>query len=993
MSVPVSPYSLRHAMGDVIKERYTVRDVLGAGAFGTVYRVEESLGARTLTLACKEMHVLSDPETSRDERAEALQMFQEEAYVLQTLRNPHIPAAYFEPERGVWLACPVCGKTFKGMKNCPDHGAVLQVVRDRFYLLMDFIEGPDLEEMLHTNGRPLDEGRVLDYTLQVCDALRAVHTKGLSHRDIKPANIKIQKDTDQAMLIDFGLVKPSAVAGGYGTILKRGSTGLGTLGYAPESQEEQSHPDARTDILALGMTLYRLLCDLDPTEPDELAQMRLKKPTDFNLNLSEGTNAIILRMIAVDPDKRYPDVAALQQDVRAARFPVEVKCPFCGHLHRAPVAPPPGTPCEQCGRPLPADTTQNATNVAANARSSRVNGTRNNATNSGLYPTPLAPSGVVGQGVVGYGSGGHASGSATRATAVTSLQSSTRNAAVTTPRSDPYAIRLRELRREIDANALPQTHPNDARISQIEKQFEALARLATPGNQCPGCRTRDLTPITAQPNGTCPLCLSAQMERRTWDENLCAVCREGHLHHLQLKGDAMFCAVCHISVLSEEHRRKMGGLLDDLWGICPTCEATFDFGAHNARLDSFKRDPFGIGTLHKGRTLPIAQWKQLSTRKDDYSECDSCHAQFDHGDAAQRTLARGGHRDPFGTWAHWAGKTLSHEDWAKMAAGLPYPSGNVYCETCRAEWNYDQEHQTLQLLRSESPLPAWATGWGEARPIEQWYIAAGGKSSGRPGLMCGACHTEFDTEKADLQKLIKTNSVTLNPSVGQSLALRDWQRRGLSLPTESEARVLKGELQRLQNQRQADRVQWQQSHNRLNAERQGEWSELLKRSLMDGFLPFRRLSAQTANSGNETYVALRNDGARAQLHAGEEIRWESAANLCMSQKDWNGFRWMRASSGTLDVTSERLLFSMRSSDPSRQSEIWQTALDQVRSAETQLVQGALLVVISVYNTPQLIGFEIGDARFETIYEGKPFNVSLSPLHLAMLIKTLRIGSS
>jgi serine/threonine protein kinase len=171
MSATVAPYCLRHELGDVIKERYKVRSVLGAGAFGTVYLVEETLGARTLTLACKEMHVLSDPATNADERADALRMFQEEAYLLQTLRHPHIPAAYFEPEKGVWLACPICGRTFKGARVCPDHGAELEVVRERYYLMMDFIEGPDLEEMLVENGeRPLDETVVLDYTLQVCDA-------------------------------------------------------------------------------------------------------------------------------------------------------------------------------------------------------------------------------------------------------------------------------------------------------------------------------------------------------------------------------------------------------------------------------------------------------------------------------------------------------------------------------------------------------------------------------------------------------------------------------------------------------------------------------------------------------------------------------------------------------------------------------------------------------------------------------------------------------
>ena len=944
MSVPVSPYCLRHAIGDVIKERYTIRAVLGAGAFGTVYRVEESLGSRTLTLACKEMHVLSDPQTSRDERVEALQMFQDEAYVLQTLRHPHIPAAYFEPERGVWLACPVCGKTFKGQKNCPDHGAALQVVRDRFYLMMDFIEGQDLEEILVENKRPLDEDRVLDYALQVCDSLRAVHAKGLSHRDIKPANIKIQKDTDQAMLIDFGLVKPSAVAGGYGTVLKKGSTGLGTLGYAPESAEEQAHPDARTDILALGMTLYRLLCDLDPTEPNELAQMRAKNPNDFNLNLSDGTNAIIRKMIAFAPKDRYADVAALQQDLRAARYPVEVQCPVCGHVHRVPVAPPPGTPCERCGRPLPAEAAQNAPPNANN------NGAR------AASPAKVAAS----------------TAGSKRVAAVT--PSSTRSAP-TLPRGNPYEARLKEIRRELDLNAAPQTHPNDARVSQIEAQFTALSHQATPGNGCPGCRTRDLSPVTAQPNGNCPLCVSAKIERRTWDENLCAICREGHLHAQHLKGDAMFCAVCHTAVLREEHRRKLGGFLDDLWGICPNCESSFDIRGHNARLESFARDPFGIGTLHKGRTLPVAQWKQLSTRSDNYCECDSCHAQWDSVDETQWKLARAGNHDPFHVGAQWIGKTLPRDDWGKMAAGLPFPSGNVFCPTCRAEWNYDQGAQTLQLLRSETPLPDWAKQWD-------------GKSSGRAGWVCTSCHTEFDSEKAEMLKLVKTASVTLKPHVNQALTLRDWQRRGLNLPTESEARVLKGELQRLQNQRQADMTNWQQGQSRQRAQRQEEWNELLKLSVVGGHIPFRRLSAQAPTVNGDNYVALRNDSNRITLRASEELRWGNSANLCISQVSWSGYQWSRAGSGSLVVTSERLLFSARGSDAP-----WQCAIAQVRSAETQLVQGALLVVISLYNTPQLIGFEIGDARFETVYEGKSYNVALSPLHLATLIKTLRIASS
>lgn len=959
MSVPVSPYCLRHALGDVIKERYTVRAVLGAGAFGTVYRVEESLGSRTLTLACKEMHVLSDPQTARDERSEALQMFQEEAYVLQTLRHPNIPAAYFEPERGVWLACPVCGRTFKGQKTCADHGAALQVVRDRFYLMMDFIEGADLEETLTDNGgRPLDEERVLDYALQVSDALRAVHAKGLSHRDIKPANIKIQRDTDKAMLIDFGLVKPSAVVGGYGTILKRGSTGIGTLGYAPESPAEQARPDARTDILAFGMTLYRLLAGLDPTEPDQLAQMRAKNPNDFNLHLSAGTNAIIRRMTALDADARYPDVEALQQDLRAARFPVEVKCPFCGHLHRAPTAPPPGTLCEQCGRPFPDFETQNGNGVPGGARQPAIAG----AKNGGAAAIFLSQSAI----------------------------SSTRSAAQPTlPRHNPYETQLRELRHEIDNLMVPHSHPNDARIAQIEAQFVAISRHSPPQMQCPGCRTRDLAEVSSTPNGSCPLCLAAQMERRSWKPDLCAVCREGELKTHALRGDSMFCAVCRHDILSDEHRRKMGGLLDDVWGVCPHCEAAFDIvSGHNARLDSFKSDPFGVATLHKGRTMPISQWKQIGTRRDEYSQCTSCAAQFDHVDATQRTLARAGNSDAFGVWAQFGGKTLPADDWGKMANGLPFPSGNVHCPNCRTEWNYDQKSQTLQLLSSETPLPDWALNWSGARPIEQWYLGAGGKSSGRPGLMCASCHTEFDHERNELLNLVGTSSVTLKPQIGQTLALRDWQRRGLGLPTEAEARQLKGELQRLQTQVNADKAQWNQSQQRQRTHLQSEWVELLKRAILNGFMPFRRLSAQSTPAKGENYVALRGDLNRAPLRMTEELRWESQANFWLLQADRGGKRWMPVSVGQLVITTERVLFSTRSNDKPNQ---W--LISQLRNVEVQMMQNRLIIALAIYNVPQLVGLEIGEPRLEMIYGDQSYAIAISPLQLAALIKNLRVASS
>ena len=957
MSVPLSPFCLRHEIGDVVKDRYTIRAVLGAGAFGTVYRVEETLGARTLTLACKEMHVLADPATNGDERGEALRAFQEEAYILQTLRHPNIPAAYFEPEKGVWLVCPICGRTFKGVKECPDHGNALEVIRERYYLLMDFIEGPDLEQLLERNGeKPIEEERVLDWSLQVCDALSTVHSKGLSHRDIKPANIKLQEATDRAILIDFGLVKPSAVVGAYGTVLKRKSTGAGTLGYAPELPSEQQRPDARTDILALGMTLYRLLTGLDPTDLADLEKMRSRKPQEENLRLSDALNDIIVKMIAPNPDKRYPDIASVQNDLRSARYPVETKCAHCGHVQRSLSAPAADTRCDQCGRPLAGSPTTSSTRSAPNTTNKQ---------------------------------------SKTQQTSVGSLGAN----GIAATQNNPYGQRLRDLRQQIDAPniAATTTHPNDARIAELETTLRNASKSAARGNTCPACTQTDLLPITSEPNGMCPICVTQRMERRLWDNNKCAVCREGTLQKHTLNNEQMFCAVCRHSVLADEHRRKLGGLISDLWGKCPHCNAVFDIqNGNRAHLETIEADPFGVGTLHKGESLPIAQWRELSGRANEYSECDKCHSQFDVVAPGQKRLSRGGDRDPFGVWAALANQVLVDDDWGKVAAGFELPAGNVHCARCNSEWEYDQAAATLQLLRSQNPLPTWAQNWAGALPIGKWYLGAGGKKSGRAGWFCLECHTEFDTENGGLRLVTAPPSPTLTREIGRVLELRDWQRLGANLPTAEDIARMQTDLARLQSLRRNDLSSQGAGQAQSRKQAQSDWNELLKRSVLEGFLPFRRLSGRAPQpQAGESFVSLRDDANRKAVRASETIRWETPGHLAVAEIvetivffiPTQSYQWGLAGSGTLTITSERILFNPWQSGGA----LWQCSFDQIDQVETQIVQDTMLAIISLRGTSQLIGFDIGEAQLEVIYDGQIYNMSFSPLHLASLLKLIKAG--
>jgi serine/threonine protein kinase len=309
--------SLRHRANENIKGRYQVLEPLGGGSFGTVYRVRDL--AVGVDLACKEMHVLDDPATAKSERDLALEWFKREALNLATVRHPHIPAAYFEQDDGVWRVCPVCGLSYQDAGFCPEHGAALLTVEGRFYLMMDFVDGPTLEDQardhLKTHGRPIDEESALGWTSQIATALRALHRVGIVHRDVKPENIKIRAGDGAAILLDFGLTRKAEEAGGYGTARLSGTTHMGTPGYAPPDPKELTRPDARSDIYALGMALFRLLSARDPQDPAQLAEMRAKPPRSFNAHISPAVEAVISRATQADRTRRYASIDEMLDDL------------------------------------------------------------------------------------------------------------------------------------------------------------------------------------------------------------------------------------------------------------------------------------------------------------------------------------------------------------------------------------------------------------------------------------------------------------------------------------------------------------------------------------------------------------------------------------------------------------------------------------------------------------------------------------------------------
>ncbi|MBV9864399.1 MAG: protein kinase [Abitibacteriaceae bacterium] len=930
--VPLQPLALRHEIGDVIKDRYSIREVLGGGAFGTVYRVEESIGTRTVTLACKEMHVLDDPATQANERDDALRMFQEEAYLLQTLRNVHIPAAYFESAKGVWLACPVCGRVFRGTRVCPEHGSVLQVVKERYYLIMDFIEGLDLEQKLLANGsRPLDELQVIDWALQVCDALATVHAKGFSHRDIKPANIKIQNDSGEAMLIDFGLVKPSTVVGGYGTVLKRTSTGLGTIGYAPPSAQEQAQPDARTDILALGMTLYRLLTGRDPTDPQDLELMRRQTPRNFNSSLSTMIDAIIMKATQTDPNKRYPDVASLRADLRAARYPVETTCPNCGWVQHTAHMPDAQTLCERCGRPLMAG--RNGTIPAQKAATPRP---------------AVSP--------------------------VTQV--------------NPYQKRILEIREELKNPTASPTSQIDARVRTINDRLSPLYNFSVnPPDLCPGCHQARLTTAAGQPTGLCPLCQQGQLMRRQWELKHCPICRKEGFAQQKLSETLVMCPICRRGPVEEERRPRFGGMVVDVWWHCPRCQAHFDEHRGRALLVSFEDDPYGIGAQQKGQSHTRDEWQKISTRSERYGLCPHCSAQFDVPDDDRMTLMDY-QLDPFEVGKRYKGTTASWAAWARLSRDLPPIAGTHHCSHCRAEYDYDRVQHTMTLLEAAN-IPAWAQRWrGMPISLQSWYFAAEGKRSGNPGLICPSCHTEFDQDGNSL-KLAATTASALTPSLNQSLSLEDWQRRARGIPTLEEAQQLRNELARLQAQKNEEQVQFRRDEQRRLAQLEEEMFQLYKQAVLGGFTPLRRMSpAASAHDWKHmpgSFVVLPLNIVHSALRSNEELRWESTANKCSVQTIQGACLWSRDASGVLVVTSERIMFV--SQTEKQRNMMWQCENYQISAVDIQAVQGSSVIVLHLVNNT-LIGFEMGIAKWDLVMDGSTHTLTMTPEDLVTLLKSL-----
>ena len=244
--------------GQVLENRYRIVSLLGQGGMGAVYRAWD-LNLR-VPVALKENLDLS---------LVSQQQFEREALLLAQLNHPNLPRV---------------------TNHFTVHG-------QGQYLVMEFIDGQDLQQWLDQRGR-LTEAEAVPIIGQIASALHYLHSRPepVIHRDIKPANIKITTD-NRAVLVDFGIAKQSA-AGGKTT---RGAQAI-TPGFSPPEQYGLGTTDARSDVYATGATLYALLTGQTPVESvSRLAGATLPPPTQ----LTPPVASAILRAMEMEPRNRF----------------------------------------------------------------------------------------------------------------------------------------------------------------------------------------------------------------------------------------------------------------------------------------------------------------------------------------------------------------------------------------------------------------------------------------------------------------------------------------------------------------------------------------------------------------------------------------------------------------------------------------------------------------------------------------------------------------
>ncbi|MEV3893925.1 Stk1 family PASTA domain-containing Ser/Thr kinase [Streptomyces anulatus] len=266
--------------------RYELGSVLGRGGMAEVYLAHDTRLGRTVAVKTLRTDLARDPSFQA--------RFRREAQSAASLNHPAIVAVYDT------------GEDYVDGVSIP-------------YIVMEYVDGSTLRELLHSGRRLLPE-RTLEMTVGILQALEYSHRAQIVHRDIKPANVMLTR-TGQVKVMDFGIAR---AMGDSGMTMTQTAAVIGTAQYLSPEQAKGEQVDARSDLYSTGCLLYELLAVRPPfvgDSPVAVAYQHVREepqpPSNFDPEITPEMDAIVLKALTKDPDYRYQSADEMRADIEA----------------------------------------------------------------------------------------------------------------------------------------------------------------------------------------------------------------------------------------------------------------------------------------------------------------------------------------------------------------------------------------------------------------------------------------------------------------------------------------------------------------------------------------------------------------------------------------------------------------------------------------------------------------------------------------------------